>query len=312
MSDPLDAAVAALRDEPLAEDERTLGRVLASVERERADEGEDLLEAALGAMRDEPVTVAADEADATRRRIQTSLARGARDRRRLWLAAAAAILLAALGAPTAWAWASGQLERWSDASEGAPSEVSAPVGPPVELTPRPLPVPPPVIEAIAPSSAPSSPPTLEPGPREVTVRESAGREVEAMEHSSGTEHTTVDHTTVDHATLDPTPPAVAGDEPSPADSETLAFRDAHRAHFEARDFRAALDGWDRYLAEHPGGRYQPEARYNRALALVHLGRLREAREVLARFASTESGAYRQAEAAALVHALDERIASSQR
>ncbi|MCC6877124.1 MAG: hypothetical protein IT378_22660 [Sandaracinaceae bacterium] len=91
------------------------------------------------------------------------------------------------------------------------------------------------------------------------------------------------------------------------DADTIAFREAHRAHFEAHDEAAALAGWDRYLSSHPQGRYRLEARYNRALALVRSGRHREAREALASFARGEHRGYRQEEAAALVEALDARL-----
>ena len=53
----------------------------------------------------------------------------------------------------------------------------------------------------------------------------------------------------------------------------------------------------------PAGTFASEARYNRALCLVRLGRLGEAREALGPFARGDYGNYRHAEAAALLEAL---------
>jgi hypothetical protein len=83
------------------------------------------------------------------------------------------------------------------------------------------------------------------------------------------------------------------------------YRRAHRLHFEAHDSAAALLAWDAYLRAAPEGRFAPEARYNRALCLLRLGRGAEAREALAPFAAGRFGDYRQAEAAALLDRLGE-------
>ena len=66
-----------------------------------------------------------------------------------------------------------------------------------------------------------------------------------------------------------------------------------------RDFEAALDAWDRYLAMGTGS-LSVEARYNRAIALAHLGRRAAAIAALRPFADGETGSYRQAEAQALI------------
>ncbi len=99
---------------------------------------------------------------------------------------------------------------------------------------------------------------------------------------------------------------VAGPAPADtADPDLAAYREAHRTHFVQRDARAALAAWDAYLAAHPRGSFVVEARYNRALCLVRLGRHDAARQALAPFAAGDvGGGYRRADASALLDALD--------
>jgi hypothetical protein len=89
-----------------------------------------------------------------------------------------------------------------------------------------------------------------------------------------------------------------------AATELALYREAHRAHFDRNDCRAAVVGWERYLAEAPRGRFTLEARYNRALCLVRIGRHREAAAALAPFAEGAFGDYRRADARALLDALE--------
>jgi TolA-binding protein len=89
------------------------------------------------------------------------------------------------------------------------------------------------------------------------------------------------------------------------DAESRAYARAHEAHFVAGDPRAALAAWDHYLAAYPRGTFAPEARFNRALCLLRLGRQDAAREALRPFAA---GRYRAREAAALIELLDARHA----
>ncbi|HEY6475036.1 MAG TPA: hypothetical protein VI456_00555, partial [Polyangia bacterium] len=80
------------------------------------------------------------------------------------------------------------------------------------------------------------------------------------------------------------------------------YRQAHELHFVRRDFAAALPAWDRYLAADP----RPlalEGRWNRAIALAHLGRRDEAIAALQPFAEAAPGSYRQHEARALIDKL---------
>lgn len=192
----------------------------------------------------------------------------------LWLAAAAALVLF-VGAPTAWAWSTGRLATWLGADEPTISEPEA---------------------------------------REPAVRERAVAPVE--------ETTTVvepDRAPVraqrSAELVDPTPsraePAPSGPEETviheaeeaPTDPrERRAFQRADELH-TARDFDAALGAWDAYLDEYPDGRFAIEARYERALCLLRLGRHEDARAALAPFAEGRFGRYREREAQALLDAL---------
>ena len=98
-------------------------------------------------------------------------------------------------------------------------------------------------------------------------------------------------------------PAPATRLPTAPDREDALYRTAHEAHFLAHDPARALAAWDAYLAAFPQGRLAPEARYNRALVLVRLGRKDEARAALTPFADAPPGSYRQAEARSLLDAL---------
>jgi hypothetical protein len=84
------------------------------------------------------------------------------------------------------------------------------------------------------------------------------------------------------------------------------YERAHRIHFQEGDFARALPEWDGYLSAFPSGRWAPEARYNRAIALIKLGRFREARAALAPIAAGEYGEYRRSEARSLIETIERR------
>ena len=81
------------------------------------------------------------------------------------------------------------------------------------------------------------------------------------------------------------------------------YRQAHRAHFTRGDFAAALPLWDRYLAATPLPRFAVEARYNRAIALLRLGRSSQAADALRPFADGDYGSYRRSEAQRLLETM---------
>lgn len=94
----------------------------------------------------------------------------------------------------------------------------------------------------------------------------------------------------------PSAPVVA----EPVDLDAL-YRTAHDAQFKAHDPNRALGAYDRYLRHaDPSARLLLEARYNRGLVLLELGRKAEARAALQPFADGDYGNYRQAEASKLL------------
>lgn len=103
------------------------------------------------------------------------------------------------------------------------------------------------------------------------------------------------------AVREPEAPTVA-----PAHSPTDRYRVAHELYFHDRDYAKALVAFDEYLRT--PGEFAVEARYNRALCLVRLNRLADAKVALQPFASGEvlSG-YREDEAKKLIAKIDQRL-----
>jgi hypothetical protein len=84
-------------------------------------------------------------------------------------------------------------------------------------------------------------------------------------------------------------------------AELVLFRRAERLH-RAQDTEA-IAAWDAYLRVAPMGALVPEARYNRALALLRAGRREDARLALEPFAAGDFGGYRAREARTLIEQL---------
>jgi TolA-binding protein len=235
---------------------------------------DDLLKAATQALRDE---AAGGEGDGrlTRARVMASLHQGKVKRRRRL--AFVLPIAACLAAGTAWGAATGRLPAVFHAIgqlvsyRGQPAQDSK-----AKTAPR------------APLTTPSSPlPAL---PVEVAP--------EAP--------TPVPIAVAPSVKSAPAPSSSA----APLASSSAAFQDtdgdlyrlAHEAHFAHHDYARALQGWDAYLRAAPGGRLATEARYNRAICLLRLGRDAEARKALEPFASGFMG-YRQNEARELLKEL---------
>jgi hypothetical protein len=224
------------------------------------------------------------------------------------VAMAATVLLAVVvGAPAAWASIRGGLGSWF----GREVEQAVPRVPPL---PSPGPAPP-----SSARPAPAEAPVPEPAADDVT--EAPRREPESLARRARRRGPTPrpsasrpsappapapsDPASTDPASIDPASIDPASIDPAPTDTvERRAFEAAHRVHFGGGTPSAALRAWDAYLADHPRGRYEPEARYNRALTLVRLGHRQAAVAALRPFAAGRYGPARQASARALLEALD--------
>ena len=91
----------------------------------------------------------------------------------------------------------------------------------------------------------------------------------------------------------------------PALSGRELYERARQLQLSARDDVAAVAAWSEYLRLLPGGRYADEARYERAVALIRLGRDEEALPELKRFAAQPSGSFRRTEALRLLESLED-------
>jgi type IV secretory pathway VirB10-like protein len=220
----------------------------------------------------------------TRLRVRRSLDTEPVIRRQLVSVAAALAIL--LGGTVSWALVTGNLGKlWDSVREHATTmvEQEVPHTAPPMVTPPPKhermiePPPPP------PDPAPPPPPQPEPAPAPEPVKP--------------------------HPAPPPHKIAVApAPETAPAAPVEALYRKAHELHFHGGDRAEALAAWDAYLAAEPTGRFAVEARYNRALLLVRLGRFADARAALEPFArgSVEPAGYRQREATMLIDRLDHR------
>jgi hypothetical protein len=81
------------------------------------------------------------------------------------------------------------------------------------------------------------------------------------------------------------------------------YQRAHSLHFHGGDPAIALNAWNVYLAEHPSGTFAPEARFNRAVCLLRLGRRTEARGILVPIAGSAFG-YGRDRARAILTAME--------
>jgi len=235
----------------------------------------DLLAEATRALREtEPVSEF--EARATRARVMTGLHQ-TRVRRRTRLAFLLPIA-ASFIAVSAWGAASGQarvvlekLERFVGVATPAPTSAKVTPRKPSAAPARTVPTPEPAARTPMQDAEPTLPPP-------VAAPEAAPARAAASASAS----------------------SARAERPDPT---LTLYRIAHTAHFVDHDPARALAAWDAYLSAAPTGQFAPEARYNRALSLVRLGRNQEARSALEPFANGAYGAYRKAEASALLERL---------
>ncbi len=291
------------------------------------------LDEAIGALREEE-SLAPGDALGTRSRVLATLGRR-RQQRQVWLVAGM-VLACCLVGTTSWAWVTGWLparlglesqpiEQVSSSELGnvgspagsrragaeplepaadpaaeivAPPVPSAPaIAPPVPSAPAIAP-PAPIAPAIAPPvpSAPAVAPPKMPVPPKAPAH-SLSRPGPPAKPPVAAPPRTVEPTSAPVGA--PSAETVA---PAP-DPELAAFRRAHEAHFGGGEPLAVLALWDDYLSRFAAGRLAPEARWNRAVLLVRLGRTSEARAALAPFAAGAESGYRQREAEELMRTL---------
>jgi hypothetical protein len=292
----------------------------------------DAFDRAVKALRETGETSAADVAR-TRLRIMETLHRGERrGRRTMWVLLPIAAVLAG---STALAKNSEVVHRvWTGVAEtigiGGPAEKAAPlatakgsVGRPAAAT---------AAEPGALGEAPSTPP-LQVAPPSPIVASGAVEGEPAQGNEPSTAGDTARQATASEdsrrqpaaprgrprpaavrATPTPVNPLPEAVEPAasaaslPNDGEAAAlalYKKAYRLHFVDQKYAAALAAWDEYLRASPAGRLVVEARYNRAIALVRLGRRAEAESALAPFARGEvNDGYRAREARELLDVLN--------
>jgi len=216
-------------------------------------------------------------------RILATFDRQVRRRRRLPFVVIP--LVAALMASAAWGIGSAKLRALVHL--GGPAQPPSAAGPKAAPRVRPLPqpdksseAPSPSLEAPAPPASTSPPLPARSLPPKARIEQRASAVVEV-----------------------PAPPPVLAPS-APSDSEISSlYRAAHQAQFSSGESARALQLWDRYLAAAPNGALSPEARYNRAITLVRLGRKAEAAIALEPFARGDYGGYRKAEATSLLEVL---------
>jgi len=255
------------------------------------------------------------EVDAVRARIMSTMRKSARrpSRTMLWVLPIAAVLAASTALATSgsglrrvWHELLGRAHLVADRpaveapapsfprAQVEPLTPSVPSAQVVEPTPTELPASP--APVAAPVELPSAPAVAnEPAPGPVAEAPKSAPKAAARPSASRPERDAPATETIN--TPDPEADRDAG--------TLVLYKKAHRLHFQEQNWAQALDAWNEYLREQPNGTLSVEARYNRALALVRLGRRDEARAALTPFARGEvAGGYRASEAKSLLSALE--------
>jgi hypothetical protein len=267
----------------------------------------DDLERAVAALREQGDNPA-PQARLTKDRILRELRPRARRRRAVWL-----IPLAALLAGSTVLAATGRLpEAYHAAARALGLEARTPAAAPVTAPSRAAhrepaakepeaPMPPTTTTA---ASEPEAPPQNAGAPPtdQALAPSTAAPKVRRHEAKPDAKEAQVRPATTE--TVEPAPTPSSSEAASAEEDPTLAlYRRARHLHFVEQNPEAALAAWNAYLAADPRGPLAVDARYERALCLVRLGRKSEARPLLEPFAAGKYGSYRQNEARALLDAL---------
>jgi TolA-binding protein len=260
---------------------------------------DDDLRAAFDALRDETRDEGAPPA-ATLRRVLGSAR--VRTRRRLLLWKVGLPIAAVLAVSSAWAAASGRFTDTVSASVQTNCERVLEA-----LAQAPIAAPPPRGSGFVAPTIADAADSADPVPVAPALTTTAVARVDAA-HSSNERVSTPSAPPSSASISGPAPArsSVAAAAPAP-DRDLLAedksaFEAAYRASASGTP-AVAVAAWDRYLAAHPDGRFVPEARYARAVALARAGDKGAAREALREFASGEPGSYRHEDAVQLIDKL---------
>jgi hypothetical protein len=289
---------------------------------------DDELSRVVQAFREENTASALDRA-AIRRRVLSAYQRKAKRRPLFtWFLPAAVLLLgsAALAAHGTTRPGLARVRAWLD--RGVSSSVRA-KAPDHDQSARTVPAIGPAPTAHAPSAYPPGEPLRSDGPPAVAVIADATSAIAATSNRSQRSAVFPRPRTLAFASREaaarnassasprepdeaeqPASPPPAPDGKSEQDADLLLYRVAHRRHFQDRDPKRALAAWDTYLAAFPKGRLAVEARFNRALCLIKVGRIAQAEASLQEIASGIFGTYRSARAAELLDAIQRRRASA--
>jgi TolA-binding protein len=250
---------------------------------------QDDLQAAFVALREEtrPSGRGHGEGAATLDRVlRTSRARA---KRRLFALKVGMPIAAVLIVTSAWAAASGRLHRPHAETGGSRSNGAATL-PPSQLVER--------IEKIA-TASPSNQDSVAPQAMEVASPEASAPPTRERSTPTPVMRPPVRAVTA----LPPASAAIATSPVAPVPNllaeDKQAFESAYRIHASGAP-AAAVAAWDGYLAAHPDGRFVPEARYARAVALARNGQKDAARDALREFAN---GEYRHDDAIKLLDKL---------
>lgn len=280
------------------------------------------LDDALAMFRAEHDRERGDPAAARRRLLRAA---HARDVRRGWAKLGALALVIVATNSTTWAWSTGRLDALLEPAPDVTHDALAATKPPAPK-PAALASAEPMLAQVAPTPTHQTPTQAEPSadpaptladppaadpthPPERDARRTALPRV-ATPHDEPEAETELARALAELAppeTAVPEQPAAsetAPPETSEPDPERVAFEAAHRAHHGGAPPERALTEWSAFLTRFPSGRFEPEARWNRAILLVRLRRDDEARAALTPFAEGAHHGVRARDARALLTAMD--------
>lgn len=245
--------------------------------------------------------------EATRARVVRTLAERKPRRKKWWTVGVPAFVL--LGGSTAWASATGQLplliEKTVQLVTGTAPEDESEKAAPARPARSPL-----ARQASEPESAFDAADSVE-GAQEADVQEEAAQEETAppQKQEEQVEPPQTQQVQRQHNQIQQAQKNLRGDGSkeapvAPEDAVGLSvYREAHDAHFKQGDCDKAVRLYQKYLSEVPSGSFALEARYNRGVCLLKLGRTEEAVSALRPFADGAYGEYRRASSKELLDAV---------